>query len=544
MSRAALALVATALVVLFLFISQSIVVVKIMQLRILLSREQVLSYELSSKMLRARFRRMLLTQGDFSAEVKMNVLDSGIMNSQETAEEFELTPEQKLGLGIVNIVRRLSLKSPLDLQGDRNKMLLLQYAFYMERTRYYAKASEKYTTLEGFKNLTPEDHGFVLLHNAYCLTLMGNVTEAVEKLQTLLALYPGTHYSENAGVLLRILEEGRQAKKRINERYKTEEEKALALYKAGMYSNALEKFNSIENLGLAYRYYRARCREETGRTQDAVAEYMELVRQEEDPGVAKKANRRLLMIGSFYGGGKGLAKAAEDNAKRLGDEKVVTEVKAGVELQSKPAILETISKAAEEGEEVAADIDPEVLEQLEVLKEELKEELEETMAIQEEAVKEVVVSLKAEAKRPPPPEEKPEEEKAPPPKAVRKPRVAPPEDPPKHVRYDLYVQFVDGRRVYGSALEISGEVMTIRTRKLDVTLPHSMLARVGLVPVENVSAAAPEVREERIQLETADGTKLKAFAVRRTSQGGFAYENASGEESLEAGTLHKIAVSN
>ena len=71
---------------------------------------------------------------------------------------------------------------------------------------------------------------------------------------------------------------------------------------------------------------------------------MKLVGQTRNQDVAKKANRRLLMIGTFYRGGKEVNKIAENNAKKIGDEEVVKEIKRGESLRLKPEVIEKIKK--------------------------------------------------------------------------------------------------------------------------------------------------------------------------------------------------------
>ena len=71
------------------FISQSIVKVSLVQLRVMLAREQLLNYELSSRMLRTKFKQMLLQKDDLTTEVKMKVLESSVMNF-DRAEQVKL----------------------------------------------------------------------------------------------------------------------------------------------------------------------------------------------------------------------------------------------------------------------------------------------------------------------------------------------------------------------------------------------------------------------------------------------------------------------
>ncbi len=425
---------------LFALASEAIVRIKTAELSFQLARDQLFNYELSSRMLRERFTGMLASRDDYSREIKMNVLESGVLNFSQDDDRFQLGPVETVGLWLVNAVRRLNLKSLLALQSDQGTLVLLQYAFFLERTRNYKGAVEKYEKLEPKLQRSPLDHGFVLLHMGFCHALMGQVEPALVQLRRVQKEHPGTRNADDASVLISLLEKAGERRKLIETQFATDEDRAVALAKEGQYASALRLFAKAGNLRLDSRYYQARSLEGVGRTSDAVTEYVQLVKQTESRPVAVMANRRLLMIGNFYRGGETVKKIAEDNAKKIGDNVALKEVERGRELQLKPKVIERIRKqAAQDG--TGKQADQELVQQLEELRKDLSVSMKE-----EERVSAVV--LKADP-------------------LIEAPRVAP---------LRMRVRFADGREVFGDSLATEGLFVVVNSGRYQIRLPYTMVA--------------------------------------------------------------------
>ena len=382
MTRGRIAILFALVLLVLAFVSQSIVKISLVQLRVLLAREQLLNYELSSRMLRAKFKQMLLQQDDLTTEVKMKVLESSVMNFDQT-ERVRLSGDERIGLWVVNLVRLLNLKPLLSLEEDQNRLLLLQAAFHMERTRKYAEAAKRYTALEDQFSSGDENLAFVLLHNGFSLALSGQTVTALEKLERVEDEYRGTHYQENATILISILREGKKRQEEIEKTITSEIERARALYRNGQYAAALRSYDKSNGLTLRDRYQRSRSMEEVGRTQPAINEYMKLANQNRDRRVARDANRRLLVIGEVYGGGEKVKKYAEDKAKKLGDTAILKEVQQVASLKKETDVMERIQKKLSESPE---SLDENTLEQLQ----DIKDELETTLAEEEKQVATIV----------------------------------------------------------------------------------------------------------------------------------------------------------
>jgi tetratricopeptide (TPR) repeat protein len=449
MKRGLLTLLTIAVVaLLFVIILHSIVRIKLYDLNAKIKREQIQNYELSSRMLEARFRSYLYGGDAFKEEVRISVLESSIMNGAEGEMASQIGISEKIGMGVVNTVRFLYLQPLLEVSEDQESLILLQYAFLMERNRKYAVASEKYTEIEDrLRKKKNNDYGFVLLHNGYCLALIGKTAESIVRLRRVMEQFPGSHYAETAKLLLDILTEREDDKRKIETKYSNVVDQADELFRSGQYALALEKYGEDKNLNIPHRLYRARSLEETGRIDEAVRGYIELVEQQQNRTVAKEANRRLLLIGNFYGGGDRLANFAEEKANVMGDTQAAKQVETASELQMQPVVVERLEGLTAEEAKSAG---------LSEIKETLLTEL------REEAVAEKVEKF-IEVRS----EESLNEEK----------RIE--EERRRKERARLDIHLIDGRVIAGRSIE-SGEAgsVTIFLGDFSITIPVTMIERI------------------------------------------------------------------
>ncbi len=266
------------LVVLLLFalVSQAIISVKLLELRVQVSHDRLFNYELSSRVLKARFRQMIVSQGDdstdrFKNEIKRNLLESTIMN-EVNPQALEAGTLETVGMAVINSVRLLSLKPLLELRENQKILTRIKYAFFMERNRRYDVAVERYAELAPLLQEGGEMAGFVSLHHGFCLAITGKIEPALEILEDTRDRFPGTHYADTAILLINILREGERRREIIESEGLSDLERARALFREALYSDALELFQSIGEPRLApYDRYRLnRSLEETGQIKPAI----------------------------------------------------------------------------------------------------------------------------------------------------------------------------------------------------------------------------------------------------------------------------------
>lgn len=341
---AALALAGVALLF-FALIAHAIISVKLFELRIALQRDRILNLELSSQALRARAKRLAFGRQDFQAEIRQSALESNLLN--ERAEGAPLRPIHYVGLAAVSGARLLLLKSPPDVADDYRTTVLMRYAFYLERNRRYPNAIERYNDLlKTIGDGQSDVHAFAHLHLGYCLASIGEMENARSQLRLVDELYPATHFSDTARTLLALLEEGQRRRERIQAEASAPLERARGLFQNGQCPAALAAFEAAAQTGPALspmdRYRRALCLEETGAANAAIDDYRALAAQSADVETARLANRRLLIIGIYYEGGRDLTEQAGRRAYALGDDAAAREITSVATLRQSAQVLEEI----------------------------------------------------------------------------------------------------------------------------------------------------------------------------------------------------------
>lgn len=330
----------------FYFAGTAIISVKFLELKIGLQRDRILNLELSSKALQRKSASIMLAESrPVSEELNEIVLESNFLNSAE-ADTTRLTWKHRVALILMNTVRIISLKKPIYLSGDREVMIMLRYGYLLERKRNYEEASEVYRVLETKSN-DPDIEGFALLHRGYCLFASGHSEKAKKLLILLEKKYPVTHYAQAGRVLLNLLEQQQKKDEQIKKRYGNDRLKyARAAAKSGLCSESLQAYNDIRNRSPDDALFIAGCLEKTGETERAKEVYEELA-EEGKSEAAKKANRRLLMISTFYRPSEADSQKAKERAAELGDEQTIELVSEAKKKENKPVVEKEIRELKE-----------------------------------------------------------------------------------------------------------------------------------------------------------------------------------------------------
>ena len=320
--------------------TQGVVQAKLFQLKVFVSRERLMNFELSSKALRVRFRETFQNSDDYRTEIKRNVLESAILNNQALAD-LESTYLEDIGMAVVNSIRIMSLKPVLHLQRDRKLLLLTKYAFFMERNHRVELAASRYEDVIGaLKNYKSEILAFTLLHHGYCLASMGKVPGAIQSLERVVEKFPGTHFSQTASLLLSILLRREKFSKGIEGKNMTKLQKARSYYKAGLHDKACDIYAKEKNKKSYDNYRWGRCSEAIGKQKRALKIYKGLTKSSGE--FARLANRRLLILGNFYHAGKDVTEIAQKNAIRLNDGVALKEITNASKEQREASVVKEI----------------------------------------------------------------------------------------------------------------------------------------------------------------------------------------------------------
>jgi tetratricopeptide (TPR) repeat protein len=332
------------LIAFFFITTQSIISARIMDLKVRIQKDQIMNYELSSKTLRDKIKQVYQDRDNFKEEMRLNVLESNVLNAGIEEWNPGLSASEEFGFSVLNLVRAFTFKPPIRMVNDRQTLIKIQYAFYQERKRKFAIAHEYYNDLEESLDGNSEELAFVLLHSAFCLAMIDKGDESIEKLDSIMSKYSGTHYSDNAIFLKRLIMESKQKKNSISQKNLSYTEKIEYYYNNGNYEDILSMAGDKENLIPKHRYMVSRSKEESGKIQEAIRTYIQLTGQKQDSGVAIQANRRLLLLGNFYSQQESLVNFSKKKSEELGDKDSFALLEEGTKLMKNPKILNVLEK--------------------------------------------------------------------------------------------------------------------------------------------------------------------------------------------------------
>jgi TonB family protein len=278
-------------------------------------------------------RQNVAEEGDETAlELKLQSLASRKLIERKAGEKSLQTKAIELvirGMGVLLGKKRVLAEVPGGLAQE------LEVAYFYERSRKYDKAIGVYTrALEG--TLAPEVAATLHLHRGFCASLLGDYAKAIEDFARAAALVPE---SEESRVALRLSEmtRGLQEEVRLARESKdqTPFQSGRRLFLLANYAEAAKSLRKViedaradEGQKLESRYLYGRAQEELGQDSDAVLTYRGLIQHDPEGQYAKKANRRLYVLGKFYSNDEDLAKSALKKIEQYQDFKFINSLKS------------------------------------------------------------------------------------------------------------------------------------------------------------------------------------------------------------------------
>lgn len=261
----------------------------------------------------------LITEAEYDREELKTI---SILTQQEA-------PERKLGIfdyismPAVNGLRFLLGKPFLTLtkeQKENNAALSL--AFYHENNRRFRDAQNIYNSFDEQKKQSP-----VLLHEGYCLSLLGEHDDAVEKLTRIINENRNEEIAATAAILLMYITDFKQKADYLIKNGKGDNiDTVVKLVQLNSFQNAqemldrLEKSDTDEEVQAKIAYYRGRLLEENGEKSKAIETYQEMILEYYRYEVAKNANRRILVMSANRSDREEINALAIENNKLLKDE--------------------------------------------------------------------------------------------------------------------------------------------------------------------------------------------------------------------------------
>lgn len=245
---------------------------------------------------------------------------------------------------ILNGMRFALGKEMINPQEDNQIFKVLEIAYFWERNRKYNEAINLYKDVLSMPGLTSNTLSIVLLHKAFCHSMMSEYKTAKEIYEQIITLYPSTESGILAWKLLDFLNSIEEKRKDVQKTDLTNFGKAKQYYLLMDYRNSIKYFSifigeesSGKNLA-EVRYFKGRSHEELGETDQAVLEYRNAIKNDKSQKWAKESNRRLVMLGEFYNYKDKMENEAKKQLKAYQDGNFLSNVTKFKQIMSKSSI--------------------------------------------------------------------------------------------------------------------------------------------------------------------------------------------------------------
>jgi TonB family protein len=257
---------------------------------------------------------------------------------------------------VVNGVRLMLGKKIINPKEDDRIYHVLEIGYFWERNRKYHEALKIYEDVLKTGGVDPAIKAAVMIHKAFCVSMLGNYKESKLIYEQVINLYPNTEGGILAWKLLDFIQSMERSRESLEKQNLTELEKARQFYLVMDFRNAIKNYSlflgkSGSSVRAAEaRYYKGRCHEELGESEEAVTEYRTIIKTDNTKEWAKKANRRLLMIGSFYEQKKNIADEAKRQLEAYQDQKFFDNVQQYAQLVSQSSLRSELMKETKQSD--------------------------------------------------------------------------------------------------------------------------------------------------------------------------------------------------
>lgn len=264
-------------------------------------------------------RRMLFGEdqnSDYELEAKIQALTSGNQFENQRIPIEKKIYQIPIRLTL-NTIRLLLGKSIINTKEDDKVLEVLEIAYFLERNRKYKEALNLYDEVLSTSSITPRLQAAILVHKAYCFSMISNYDKAKQIYEIVISNYPETDEGILSWKLLDFIQSMENERKKLEKTRLPKIEKARQFYLLMDFRNAIKNYSMfLENgkvrkdLTSEARYFKGRAHEELGENEDAMMEYRIVMKIDKTEKWAKQANRRMLMLGEFYNQHKQIAEEA------------------------------------------------------------------------------------------------------------------------------------------------------------------------------------------------------------------------------------------
>ena len=322
----------------------------------------VAKYEL----IRRRMEAGEASPENYELEARIQALISG----DRFSEEEELSKKKKYLIPVrifLNSIRFALGKEFVNLQEENKIIKVLEIGYFWERNRKYSEAIKIYKEVLDMPDLDHDVRSAVLIHKAFCHSMMSEYKKSKEMYERVINLYPNTEAGILSWKLLGFLEKMEVKRQKVKRTKLTHFDKAKQYYLVMDYRNSIKYFSKFlqENKKgrriAEARFFKGRSHEEIGETEEAVEEYRRIIKIDRTKKWAKEANRRMLMLGEFYDYKKKMAEEAKKQLSNYQDGSFLNRVDKFKNLWSASSIKEELQKSGDKEKTIEEVVDRDIM---------------------------------------------------------------------------------------------------------------------------------------------------------------------------------------
>lgn len=296
-------------------------------------------------------RRMEFGEEDtenYELEARVQALISGdhFAKNEEMQKKKYLVPVRFL----LNSIRFTLGKEIINPQEENKIIKVLEIGYFWERNRKYLEAIKIYDEVLGMPELGPDLRSVVLMHKAFCHSMMSEYKKAMDVYEGIINTYPSTEAGIISWKLLDFLVSIEKKRAKVEKTDLSNFERAKQYYLLMDYRNSIKYFSIFlqdkkKGQGIVEaRYFKGRSHEELGESDEAVDEYRFTIRIDKKKKWAREANRRMLMLGEFYDYQKKMSNEAKKQLAAYQDDSFMNKLNKYKGMISESSIRDEIIK--------------------------------------------------------------------------------------------------------------------------------------------------------------------------------------------------------